>query len=218
MVAEAEWKVATFSSLDHGPSSFSSRWRISRAALLVKVTARIRHGATRRASTRWATRRVMTRVFPEPAPARTRSGPSPWRTASRCGGLRSSRSWSGDWSGGGPDIERRTVASRWTSGNAPHVAEGPGGYSRPAMTAARPTPEELDAVARLWNESQILRHLGLRIRFEPAQVVVELPEVRPEHQGGLGTAAVNGLVLAGMFDLALGSTVVLVDTRRRSAT
>jgi len=35
------------------------------------------------------------------------------------------------------------------------------------MAAARPTPEELDAVARLWNESQILRHLGLRIRFEP---------------------------------------------------
>jgi acyl-coenzyme A thioesterase PaaI-like protein len=86
------------------------------------------------------------------------------------------------------------------------------------MAAARPTPEELDAVARLWNESQILRHLGLRIRFEPSKVVVELPEVRPEHLGGLGTTAVNGLVLAGMFDLALGSTVVLVDPHRRSAT
>ena len=39
-----------------------------------------------------------------------------------------------------------------------------------------------------------------------------------EHRGGLGTSAVNGLVLAGMFDLALGSTVVLVHPHRRSAT
>src|SRR5262249_59964259 len=76
----------------------------------------------------------------------------------------------------------------------------------------------LAAGARLCNESQTPGRVGLRVRFEPAQGVVELPEVRPEHQGGLGTAAVNGLVLAGMFDLALGSTVVLVDPRRRSAT
>ena len=48
--------------------------------------------------------------------------------------------------------------------------------------------------------------------------MVELPEVRAEHRGGLGTAAVNGLVLAGLFDLAVGSTVVLLDPRRRSAT
>src|SRR5215470_10167423 len=104
MVAAAEWKVATFSSDAHGPSNAASRSRISRAALLVKVTARIRQGATRRARTRWATLRVMTRVFPEPAPARTRSGPTPWSTASRWGGFRSSRSWSADWSGDGPDI------------------------------------------------------------------------------------------------------------------
>jgi acyl-coenzyme A thioesterase PaaI-like protein len=84
--------------------------------------------------------------------------------------------------------------------------------------AARPTEEELEALARLWNESQILRHLGLRIRFEAHRVLVDLPEVRAEHRGGLGTSAVNGLVLAGMFDLALGSTVVLVHPHRRSAT
>src|SRR5262249_45859717 len=104
IVAAAEWKVATLRSEAQGPSRTSRRSRISRAALFVKVTARIRHGGTRRARTRCATRRVMTRVFPDPAPARTRSGPSPWRTASRWGGFRSSRSWSADWSGDGPDI------------------------------------------------------------------------------------------------------------------
>ncbi len=87
-----------------------------------------------------------------------------------------------------------------------------------AVPPPRPTAAELDAVADLWNRSEVLRHQGMRVHFEPDRVVVELPEVRPEHLGGLGTSAVNGLVLAGLFDLALGSTVVLVDPRRRSAT
>ena len=86
------------------------------------------------------------------------------------------------------------------------------------MNSRRPTADELARRASLWNQAEVLRHLGLRISFQPERVVVELPEVRDEHRGGLGTSAVNGLVLAGMFDLAVGSTVVLVDTHRRSAT
>ena len=86
------------------------------------------------------------------------------------------------------------------------------------MNSRRPTADELARLASLWNQAEVLRHLGLRISFQPDRVVVELPEVRDEHRGGLGTSAVNGLVLAGMFDLAVGSTVVLVDTHRRSAT
>ena len=86
------------------------------------------------------------------------------------------------------------------------------------MRPQRPTAEELTALAALWNQSEILKHHGMRVAFAPDRVVVELPEVRAEHRGGLGTAAVNGLVLAGMFDLAVGSTVVLLDPRRRSAT
>jgi acyl-coenzyme A thioesterase PaaI-like protein len=81
----------------------------------------------------------------------------------------------------------------------------------------RPTAAELNALAELWNRSEVLRHHGMRVSFQPDRVV-DLPEVRPEHLGGLGTSAVNGLVLAGLFDLAVGSTVVLVDPRRRSAT
>jgi uncharacterized protein (TIGR00369 family) len=86
------------------------------------------------------------------------------------------------------------------------------------VASPRPTAEELAQVASLWNQAQVLQHLGLRIVFQPDRVVVELPEVRDEHRGGLGTSAVNGLVLAGMFDLAVGSTVVLVNPYRRSAT
>ncbi|HET9036171.1 MAG TPA: PaaI family thioesterase [Myxococcaceae bacterium] len=86
------------------------------------------------------------------------------------------------------------------------------------MPPPRPTPAELNTLAELWNRSDVLRHYGMRVAFQPDRVVVELPEVRPEHLGGLGTSAVNGLVLAGLFDLAVGSTVVLVDPRRRSAT
>lgn len=86
------------------------------------------------------------------------------------------------------------------------------------MPPPRPTAEELTALAAVWNQSEILRHHGMRISFEPERVVVEVPEVRAEHRGGLGTSAVNGLVLAGLFDLAVGSTVVLLDPRRRSAT
>jgi acyl-coenzyme A thioesterase PaaI-like protein len=83
---------------------------------------------------------------------------------------------------------------------------------------SRPTAEELAALAALWNRSDILQHHGMRVAFTPDRVVVDLPEVRAEHRGGLGTAAVNGLVLAGLFDLAVGSTVMLLDPRRRSAT
>ncbi len=86
------------------------------------------------------------------------------------------------------------------------------------MTPPRPTAEELSALAEIWNRSEVLRHHGMRVTFEPSRVVVDLPEVRAEHRGGLGTAAVNGMVLAGLFDLAVGSTVVLLDPRRRSAT
>src|ERR1035438_3270830 len=59
---------------------------ISRAALLVKVTARMLAGGTPLAM-RWAMRNVMTRVLPVPAPARISSGPLRVSTAWRCWGL-----------------------------------------------------------------------------------------------------------------------------------
>src|ERR1035438_203698 len=59
---------------------------ISRAALLVKVTARMLAGGTPLAI-RWAMRNVLAPVLPVPAPARIRTGPFNVSTACRCWGL-----------------------------------------------------------------------------------------------------------------------------------
>ena len=58
------------------PRSWPTRSFISRAALLVKVTARISFGRARCVHSRCAMRVVSTRVLPVPAPASTSTGPS----------------------------------------------------------------------------------------------------------------------------------------------
>ena len=105
-----------------GPTSSTTRRRISSAALFVKVMARIRQGATPEA-TRRAMRRVSTRVLPEPAPATTTSGPPSCSTASRWGGFRSATSSSMTSSGDRPEAAQAPPARR----------PGPGGRaaSRP---------------------------------------------------------------------------------------
>src|SRR5882762_3960517 len=69
----------------------STRERISRAALLVKVTARISPGSARPCWISHAIRCVSTRVLPLPAPAKISNGPSSAATAARCGGFSPSR-------------------------------------------------------------------------------------------------------------------------------
>ena len=71
---QAEWNVLTHMVRATGPTSAATRWRISSAALLVNVMARICDGCTP-SSMRWAMRWVSTRVLPDPAPATTSSGP-----------------------------------------------------------------------------------------------------------------------------------------------
>lgn len=84
---------------------------------------------------------------------------------------------------------------------------------------ARPTQEQLDRYAEQFNQSQTMRLLGLRLSFPQGEkVVITLPEVRPEHRGGLGTAAINGGIISAMFDYAIGCTPALVDPTRRCAT
>jgi uncharacterized protein (TIGR00369 family) len=79
--------------------------------------------------------------------------------------------------------------------------------------------EELAGTAELFNRSTALVHAGFRLSFPSTELVVgEIPEVREEHRGGLGTGAVNGGVLAALFDFVTGCTALLVDARRRSAT
>ena len=70
------------------PTSRPTRSRISRAALLVKVTDRISDGHALRVKSRCASRAVSAAVLPVPAPASISTGPSVVSTASRWGGLR----------------------------------------------------------------------------------------------------------------------------------
>ncbi|MGO9830516.1 MAG: PaaI family thioesterase [Myxococcaceae bacterium] len=82
-----------------------------------------------------------------------------------------------------------------------------------------PTLEDLAQAAERLNRSPPLAHAGVRVSFPSLDLVVaELSELRAEHRGGLGTQAVNGGVLAAVFDLVTGCTALLVDPRRPSAT
>src|SRR6185436_12645174 len=70
-----------------GPKQRFHSLRISRAALLVKVTASTPQGLALPVESRCARRVVSTRVLPVPAPANTSTGPSSASTAARCSGL-----------------------------------------------------------------------------------------------------------------------------------
>jgi acyl-coenzyme A thioesterase PaaI-like protein len=64
-----------------------------------------------------------------------------------------------------------------------------------------------------------MRYMGCRLDLSDGRVIaVHLPKVEPHHQGGLGTDAVNGAVLAGFFDVALGVAGVLQFPGRQSGT
>ena len=80
--------------------------------------------------------------------------------------------------------------------------------------------ERFDLPGREGTEANaaILERYGNGGFAAPYVVVVTLPEVRPEHRGGLGTAAINGGVIAAMFDFAIGCTPALKDPTRRAAT
>jgi acyl-coenzyme A thioesterase PaaI-like protein len=82
----------------------------------------------------------------------------------------------------------------------------------------KPTREQLDKYARQFNESATMRHFGVTLSFPSAgEVRADLP-IQPEQRGGLGREAVNGGVLAAMFDLVIGCTPALIDVTRANAT
>ena len=56
-----------------------------------------------------------------------------------------------------------------------------------------------------WNAHPGMRHMGVRLEFSTPGVVRALVDpVREFHRGGMGTDAVNGAVIAGVFDLVIG--------------
>src|SRR5689334_6244562 len=92
MRTHAEWKVLTHMILARPPTSSETRSRISAAALLVNVIARMEPGWALRSEISQAIRRVSTRVLPDPAPATTSNGAPSWTTARCWGSLSPARS------------------------------------------------------------------------------------------------------------------------------
>jgi acyl-coenzyme A thioesterase PaaI-like protein len=77
----------------------------------------------------------------------------------------------------------------------------------------------LDHYAASLNQAPFMRYFGFRISYPNGErVVITLDEVLAAHRGGMGTEAVNGGVLAAMFDYALGNTAMLAPPLRRNAT
>lgn len=93
-----------------------------------------------------------------------------------------------------------------------------GPAARP-FSAAYGTLEALNALASTWNASEPMERLGVRLEFERVdRVRAVIDPVQPFHRGGMGTDAVNGAVLAGLFDLAIGTVGWLSRPEGRSGT
>jgi uncharacterized protein (TIGR00369 family) len=57
----------------------------------------------------------------------------------------------------------------------------------------------------LFNKSVQLQHMGAQVSLaQPERPLVSIAKIEPHHQGGIGSDAVNGGVIAAVADLALG--------------
>ncbi len=91
------------------------------------------------------------------------------------------------------------------------------------MTRTRTCPELSDAeraaLAAQWNRHHGLRHLGVRVDLSAPDVVrLYIDPIQPHHRGGLGTDAVNGAVIAAVFDLTIGLVGHFCTLGRRAGT
>ena len=72
------------------------------------------------------------------------------------------------------------------------------------MSHQRPSPEALEKYAAGFNRSLTLRHFGATLSF-PSQTLVRVTvPIKAEHRGGMGSDAVNGGIIAAIFDLVIG--------------
>ena len=81
------------------------------------------------------------------------------------------------------------------------------------------TLEALRQLAAVWNQGPPMKHFGARLEFDRIdRVRAVIDPVQPLHRGGMATEAVNGVVLAGLFDLVIGTVGWLTRPDTRSAT
>ena len=82
------------------------------------------------------------------------------------------------------------------------------------FSPAYATIEALGDLARVWNEGPPMKHFGARLEFTRVdRVRAVIDPVLPFHRGGMGTD-----VLAGLFDLVIGTVGWLTRPETRSAT
>ncbi|MGE5412829.1 MAG: PaaI family thioesterase [Syntrophomonadaceae bacterium] len=87
------------------------------------------------------------------------------------------------------------------------------------FSPAYPTLESLRSLGAMWNGSPPMQHFGARLEFDRVdRVRAVIDPVTAVHRGGLGSEAINGVVLAGLFDLVIGTVGWLTRPDTRSAT
>lgn len=78
-------------------------------------------------------------------------------------------------------------------------------------------PEQLAAFQAEWNQHPGMRHMGATLDLsDPTRLRAVVDPIEPYHRGGLGTDAVNGAVIAGVFDLVIGLAGYLQTGGRRA--
>jgi len=81
------------------------------------------------------------------------------------------------------------------------------------------TLEALRKLGAVWNDSPMMKHFGARLEFTRVdRVLAVIDPVQPFHRGGMATEAINGVVLAGLFDLVIGTVGWLTRPEARTAT
>ena len=87
------------------------------------------------------------------------------------------------------------------------------------FSAAYGTLEALRQLAAVWNEGPPMKHFGARLEFDRIdRVRAVIDPVQAFHRGGMATEAANGVVLAGLFDLVIGTVGWLTRPDTRTAT
>src|SRR4051794_14684871 len=183
MRTHAEWNVEIHMPSAAPPTRCCTRSRISLAALLVKVIARIWLGHASRDSSRLAMRWVSTRVLPEPAPATiSRAGPR-YSTASRCCGL--SPSSSGEEASAGVLMRQSSLGEGSDSGAGDPAAR----RYRCSMRERRGPAEPNASLPLRWSSYPVRQAAGLALILTGAALL--LPTTAYTVALGLGGAGAH---------------------------
>jgi acyl-coenzyme A thioesterase PaaI-like protein len=81
---------------------------------------------------------------------------------------------------------------------------------------AAPPPALLRELTERLNQHPGIARMGIRLDFStPGEVRADVDPIEPHHRGGMGTPAVNGPTIAGVFDLVTGFTGYLQALGKR---